>query len=1600
MNKRKLNVSLLHPALSSTHGSAFFSACRHISRHLILALVVALLGVALILLTDSLPATAAAPDVEAARETTTNIRTWIGLGNDGSWSDPANWQDSTLPSAGDTVRFPSGTSGESVVDTAFGGTVAGVLLEQGFSGHVRIERDLAVQGDVVMAGGQFSGGNSPLTIAGNATITAGLFNTPAATMSVHTLDIGAPAIVRLATNGKLNITGDGMPLTGAGTVDTLTNRPNSVELTGATSGDLLASGPMAGTQAALGNSLPDNVSAAQQAQLQGVTASQTNSLSLDDDYNFWSAVIDTENGFAYFGTWTKPGTVVKVRLSDFSKVGTLTLSEGENGLRSAVIDAEAGYAYFGTYTEPGIIVKINLSTFTRESALTLTTDERNLTSAVIDPSGTTAYFGTDTKPGRVVKIDLDSFTKVGALTLNTDEDFLKSAVIDTENKFAYFGADTEPGHIVKINLTNFAREAARTLGAGEDFLISAAIDTTAGFAYFGTDTSPGQVIKLNLEDFSVVKVLKLNPGESSLASAVIDPQNGFAYFGTRTKPGLIVTVKLETFSRVNAQTLSAPNEDYLNAAVIDTSSGFVYFGTGFLEADETYTEFNKPGVIIRLSTTTAFTQSASLRFPSEEGLFSAVIDAGGEYAYFGTNSKPGVVVKVRTSDNTRVAALTLESGEDQLYSAAIDTKNGYAYFGTNTVPGIVVKVKLDDFTRVSGLTLETDEDQLRSAVLDEDAGFAYFGTRTKPGKIIKIQLSDFSRVGTLTLNAGEDNLFSAVIDSAKGYAYFGTETAPGIVVQIKLSDFTRNGALTLDSGENYLTSAVIDTTGEVSYAYFGTRTTPGKIVKAKLNDLTRVGVLKLSGQGNENLLSAVIDPANNRAYFGTAPESGRGNGRVVEVRLTDIGSDGSDDSKGYERDIELESGENPLTSAVINTKTGYAFFGTGNEASPGKVVKVKAQKDSPLVREGALTLDKGAYNFWSAVIDTTNGFAYFGTWSQPGVVAKVRLADFTRVGVLTFENGEEGLRSAVIDTVNGYAYFGTYTSPGRVIKVNLATFMREGVLALASGDNELTSAVIDTSGPKVYGYFGTNTSPGRIVKVDLSVPAMQRVAQLDLGSDEDFLTSAVIDPANGYAYFATFTIPGKVVKVDLENFSKIADLTFQTGENFLTAAMIDSVGGYAYFGANTNPGRVVKVKLVGLSRESAKTYSSDEARFASAVIDPQNGLGYLGTQTSPGRVLKINLETLDRVDTLSMENPNEDYLTAAVIDLANNAAYFGTGYSEADEDYNNFNKPGIVVKISLNQRADTKKSTSTALTSSPNPSEENESVEFKATVTGEDGTPTGTVTFYESGTALASNVGLNSGVAAFDTSSLSTGTHVISATYTSDGDYADSTANSLEHVVNQSNKEATTTTVESNLNPSSPGEQVKFSATVAAASGGGEPTGQVQFYVDGEKADGPRTLNNGVATKSYNKLVAQGTYVVTAEYLGDSQYDTSDSNALNQVVDEGSQSVDTTTTLTSTPNPSTLGTEVVFTAKVAAGTGAPTGSVTFLEGNTTLGTGTLSNGQATFSKSNLSAGDHFIIARYEGSTGFNASTSDAVKQTVTTTGSSGEKIYLPTVINK
>ncbi len=86
--------------------------------------------------------------------------------------------------------------------------------------------------------------------------------------------------------------------------------------------------------------------------------------------------------------------------------------------------------------------------------------------------------------------------------------------------------------------------------------------------------------------------------------------------------------------------------------------------------------------------------------------------------------------------------------------------------------------------------------------------------------------------------------------------------------------------------------------------------------------------------------------------------------------------------------------------------------------------------------------------------------------------------------------------------------------------------------------------------------------------------------------------------------------------------------------------------------------------------------------------------------------------------------------------------------------------------------------------------------------------------------------------------------------------------------------------------------------------------------------------------------------------------------------------------LVSSANPAFMSNSVTFTATISSSAGTPTGTVSFNDGTTLLGTGTLSAGVATCTTSAMAAGSHSITAVYSGDTHFLPVTSGAMAEMV------------------
>ncbi|WP_416797416.1 Ig-like domain repeat protein [Ciceribacter azotifigens] len=263
-------------------------------------------------------------------------------------------------------------------------------------------------------------------------------------------------------------------------------------------------------------------------------------------------------------------------------------------------------------------------------------------------------------------------------------------------------------------------------------------------------------------------------------------------------------------------------------------------------------------------------------------------------------------------------------------------------------------------------------------------------------------------------------------------------------------------------------------------------------------------------------------------------------------------------------------------------------------------------------------------------------------------------------------------------------------------------------------------------------------------------------------------------------------------------------------------------------------------------------------------------------------------------------------------------------------------------------------------------------VTFTATLTG-GASPSGTVTFKDGATTIGTGT-ISGTTATFSTAALAVGAHSITAVYGGDTNNAAATSAAITVTVGQV---APTVTLAASDTAPAFGGSVTFTATL---TGGASPSGTVTFK-DGATTIGTGTISGTTATFSTAAL-AVGAHSITAVYGGDTNNAAATSAAITVTVGQ----VAPTVTLAASDTAPAFGGSVTFTATLTGGA-SPSGTVTFKDGATTIGTGTISGTTASLTTTALTAGAHSITAVYGGDTNNATATSAAVTVTVTATAS-------------
>jgi hypothetical protein len=265
------------------------------------------------------------------------------------------------------------------------------------------------------------------------------------------------------------------------------------------------------------------------------------------------------------------------------------------------------------------------------------------------------------------------------------------------------------------------------------------------------------------------------------------------------------------------------------------------------------------------------------------------------------------------------------------------------------------------------------------------------------------------------------------------------------------------------------------------------------------------------------------------------------------------------------------------------------------------------------------------------------------------------------------------------------------------------------------------------------------------------------------------------------------------------------------------------------------------------------------------------------------------------------------------------------------------------------------------------------------------GTPTGTVTFFDSSSPLGT-AGLDaSGVARLTTATLGLGAHSITASYSGSAVYTGSTTGASSLTVSQAQS---ATGLSTSANPAPAGGSVTITAAITPVGPAtGTPSGSATFF-DGSTQLGTATLD-GSGRASINRTLTFGSHQLSATYAGDGNFGPSDTSASPYTETVLNPSV-TGIGSSASHNTAVVGTAVTFSAQVTAGAGTPggqappTGTITFKDGSTSISSALPlgAGNQAAFTTSSLTPGSHSISAVYSGDAAFVPSTG-TVTETVT-----------------
>ncbi|MFZ0251905.1 MAG: Ig-like domain repeat protein [Acidimicrobiales bacterium] len=943
---------------------------------------------------------------------------------------------------------------------------------------------------------------------------------------------------------------------------------------------------------------------------------------------------------------------------------------------------------------------------------------------------------------------------------------------------------------------------------------------------------------------------------------------------------------------------------------------------------------------------------------------------------------------------------------------------------------------------LSGGTLCGTAPSLNSAPLTFSSGFTA-GPNCISGTQDQIQARTGNDVLTGTIPTGYTLVANATVSTTTAVTNDGElQLAGGTLIVGSATTFTNSGSFDTTSANGTLdasstTGGAFTTTSSGSWTVEGNLTigsngsepaltNDGTLTLSSTGDLSFDGASSLTNGGVLTDNNAVADnislgtgglTVTGGTLCGTAPS-------LNSAPLTFVGTPtpGPDCAAGVAQDeIQARSGINVLTGTI---PTGYTL-----------VVNATVSTNSAVTNDGSIVLAGG-----TLIISSTNTFTNdggFDTTSANGTL------DATTSTGGTFVNGSDGnwtIEGNLTVASNGSSPALTNSgflgiAPGAELSLDggvTLTNTASGTVAfgisgvntstsnygIISGKTNLQGGTLDpvddngfipVSGTEYFVMLGTNTGTFTTVLHNATADYSQsNKTGVVGGAPATPTTTTVTSTVNPAVYGQPLSVTATVTPSSGSN--PTGSVTFYAGSTAIGTQAVSTSAGTTTASIEISSLRVGTDSVTAVYSGDAVFNSSTSGTLAQAIDpDPSNvsiapsppspvpgqqetytvevSATAPGAGTPTGDVsLTDNGTPITGCQNLVMGPLGPSFVTCSVTYQATGSHSIGASYAGDTDFTSGTGSQPVTVQPAA---------TATALTTSANPGPLGAPVTYTATVSilsPGTGTPTGSVSFTDNGSAVSDCQSLNlPATGPFQVTCTETygtnASHLVVATYS--GDTNDATShNSLNETLQQI---GTTTSVGA-PSTSTYGQAVTLTATITPSqSASVDPSGTVTFDDFGTTPIGSAGVSttDGVTTATLTtSSLGAGDHSITAVYGGDQTFTTSTSStpALLSIAEAA-----TTLTVGSSANPSVIGQSVVFTATLSSSATGETGTIQFADNGTSIGSGTVSGGQATLQTSSLALGSHAITAVYEGDDNFvGASSTNTISQVVnqaaTTTG--------------